>query len=189
MKNKCSIIQDLLMLYIDDLTSEESNEFILEHLDNCNECTDFLESLKVGESELSKLDDSIKPSIELQEKLINKIKKSILNTKMIFASIGLIVGFIFSSGEHTFKAVLILPIIGAIFYLVFKKFYIAPIIVFLLQFIVINVQGIFYMIGSNDKGVIFRDSLQGSIMIAAIYGGLTLLGSLVGLIIKKIIEK
>lgn len=41
MKNgkECSIVQDLLPNYIEHLTSEDSNNFIEEHLKGCQECT------------------------------------------------------------------------------------------------------------------------------------------------------
>ena len=35
---KCEIIRDLLPLYIDGLTSIESNQEIEKHLKNCEEC-------------------------------------------------------------------------------------------------------------------------------------------------------
>ena len=35
---KCEIIRDLLPLYIDGLTSKESNQEIEKHLKNCEEC-------------------------------------------------------------------------------------------------------------------------------------------------------
>ena len=35
---KCSIVKDLLNLYIDDLCSEENNKLIKKHLDSCEKC-------------------------------------------------------------------------------------------------------------------------------------------------------
>ena len=48
MKNEktCNIIQDLLPNYIDNLTNEETNIFIEEHLDTCNNCKNILENMK-----------------------------------------------------------------------------------------------------------------------------------------------
>lgn len=42
----CKIIQDLLPNYIENLTNEETNSFIQEHLRNCNECKEMLDSMK-----------------------------------------------------------------------------------------------------------------------------------------------
>ncbi len=47
MRNKdCKVVQDLLPNYIEKLTSEETNKFIEEHLQECPECKAMLESMK-----------------------------------------------------------------------------------------------------------------------------------------------
>lgn len=40
MENKlsCNIIQDLLPMYVDEISSEETNDYIKEHLDRCDAC-------------------------------------------------------------------------------------------------------------------------------------------------------
>ncbi len=45
-KKECKIIQDLLPNYIENLTSEETNSFIEEHLNYCNDCREKLEIMK-----------------------------------------------------------------------------------------------------------------------------------------------
>lgn len=45
-KRNCKIVQDLLPNYIENLTNEETNNFIGEHLKECNECKEVLESMK-----------------------------------------------------------------------------------------------------------------------------------------------
>lgn len=45
-KRDCNIVQDLLPNYIESLTREETNEFIKEHLEKCNECKKILESME-----------------------------------------------------------------------------------------------------------------------------------------------
>lgn len=45
-KRECKIIQDLLPNYIEDLTNEETNHFIEEHLKECDECQKMLENMK-----------------------------------------------------------------------------------------------------------------------------------------------
>ncbi len=47
---KCEIIRDLFPSYIDELTSEESNEAVEEHLEKCKECRDYLEAMKKGDA-------------------------------------------------------------------------------------------------------------------------------------------
>lgn len=45
-KKDCKIVQDLLPNYIENLTNEETNKFIDEHLKECNECQKTFENMK-----------------------------------------------------------------------------------------------------------------------------------------------
>lgn len=42
---KCEMIRDLLPLYIDGLTSKESNQEIEKHLKNCEECQKYYQEM------------------------------------------------------------------------------------------------------------------------------------------------
>lgn len=46
MKNECSIVCDLLPLYAEDMVSEDTAEFVKEHLGNCPTCRTELEKLR-----------------------------------------------------------------------------------------------------------------------------------------------
>ena len=45
-KKDCKIFQDLLPNYIEDLTNEETNYFIDEHINECPECQKILENMQ-----------------------------------------------------------------------------------------------------------------------------------------------
>ena len=45
-KRNCKIVQDLLPNYIEKLTNEETNNFIEEHLKECNECQNVFDNMK-----------------------------------------------------------------------------------------------------------------------------------------------
>lgn len=45
-KKDCKIVQDLLPNYIEDLTNEETNYFIDEHINECPECQKILENMQ-----------------------------------------------------------------------------------------------------------------------------------------------
>ncbi|WP_075718994.1 zf-HC2 domain-containing protein [Roseburia sp. 499] len=45
-KLTCDTIRDLLPMYVDDMTSEATNELIKEHLSECKECNQILENMK-----------------------------------------------------------------------------------------------------------------------------------------------
>ena len=44
--NECKIVQDLLPNYIENLTNEETNKYIEEHLKKCENCKKVLENMK-----------------------------------------------------------------------------------------------------------------------------------------------
>ena len=45
-KKDCKIVQDLLPNYIDNLTTKESNEFIENHIKECEDCKKVFENMK-----------------------------------------------------------------------------------------------------------------------------------------------
>ncbi len=72
-KNReCKIIQDLFPNYIEGLTSEETNNFILEHINTCGECNSILDSMK-REVKLETL-NADKEEIKYLKKYSKKLK-------------------------------------------------------------------------------------------------------------------
>lgn len=53
MKTACGVIRDLLPLYAENMTAEESNALIREHFDECRDCSEYLKKLQnpIGEDE------------------------------------------------------------------------------------------------------------------------------------------
>lgn len=45
-KLTCDTIRDLLPMYVDDLTSEATNELVKKHISECKECNEILENMK-----------------------------------------------------------------------------------------------------------------------------------------------
>lgn len=68
---KCEIINDLLPLYCDGLTSQVSNEEIEKHLGGCKECTDIYESMR-AENKTDIHDTNIEPLKKVRKK--NRLK-------------------------------------------------------------------------------------------------------------------
>ena len=51
MKNKdCNLVRDLLPNYIENLTNNDTNLFIENHLKDCSECSNILATMKDGEN-------------------------------------------------------------------------------------------------------------------------------------------
>ena len=82
MKN-CKIVQDLMPSYVEKLTSEESNKFIEEHLKECKECNNILDSMK-ADIKLKKV-ETPKEEIDYMKKAKKKmnIAKKILTLIII----------------------------------------------------------------------------------------------------------
>lgn len=75
---KCEIIRDLMPIYIDNLTSDESNMEIEEHLKVCSECSEIY-NLMITDTSSEKIEinkDEIKPF----KKLNRRVFKSVIIT-------------------------------------------------------------------------------------------------------------
>ena len=81
MSKQCKIVQDLLPLYVDKVSSDESNKLIEAHLKECDECNKVLNILK-NEEKVSNVDekDAIK---RFNKKLKRKNLKIIIITILI----------------------------------------------------------------------------------------------------------
>ena len=122
MKTECSVVRDLLPLYIEDMVSTETAQYINEHLKNCNECQAELESLKEGEG-LTAIEK--KPSVDTKDaksfkavmKRMNRQFYSIAYAAIIFL---IFLGFGWTAGDNLMYNSLIMPIVGIFGYYVFK---------------------------------------------------------------------
>lgn len=113
MSEKCEIVRDLLHMYIDDLTSKESNEFINKHLLTCPECTDYYNNLKEAIPELNKNEKA--PSENTENNLMKKIRRKILGgasgLMIFFLTSGIILGVF---GDAIFQEGNPVPIVKSI---------------------------------------------------------------------------
>jgi hypothetical protein len=94
MSLNCNIIQDLLPSYVDEVTSEMSNEQIREHIEQCTECKREYELLK-----LSIVEDNNtleEPSSDVEKKLVKRIKSKlitiVISVMATFLMLGIVVG-------------------------------------------------------------------------------------------------
>lgn len=98
-KTNCSLIKDLLPLYIDDLCSKETTEIVGNHLEICEECNKEYETLKT------------EPKVKLQEdnsqELIKKVNKKFGKDKKwaVIKTISIILVIIIVAGVVAFLKV------------------------------------------------------------------------------------
>ncbi len=86
MKNNCEIIEDLLPLYVENLTSKSSNILIEEHLKECSECQKSLASLK----------DTVHLPMNSDINALKKIKSQIKRTKIYIITLCTLIFIYFS---------------------------------------------------------------------------------------------
>ena len=90
-KKDCKIVQDLLPNYIERLTNEETNQYIEEHLKECDECKSILERMQKD----LKIDDQKREKREV--KYIKKYSNKLRILKIIIFII--IAAFVITTGK------------------------------------------------------------------------------------------
>lgn len=122
MKNECSVIKDLLPLYVEDMVSAETAEYIEEHLKSCPECQSELDIMKnevvlpVTEEKSATASDRAKPFKKMMKRM-NAQFYGLAYSLIIFF---IFLGFGFTAGENMIYNSLIMPIVGIFGYYVFR---------------------------------------------------------------------
>lgn len=126
MKVTCDVILDLIPLVKDGVASEDSTNLVQQHIQECQSCQE--------EYDLFEIPSVTEPSLK-DEKIISAIKRSIFATQLSILFIGAIFGIMLTNSMEMFYNFLIMPIIGAISFFIFKrKAYLALIAIFFLSF-------------------------------------------------------
>ena len=137
MKTECSIVRDLLPLYMEDMVNPETAQYVKSHLAECPECQAELESLKEGDGltaiekkPAADIEDS-KPFKKIMERM-NRQFYSIAYAALIFL---IFLGFGWTGGENLMYNSLIMPIVGIFGYYVFrlKALYKVPILLLIID--------------------------------------------------------
>lgn len=91
---KCEMIRDLMPLYIDGLTSEESNREIEKHLKSCKECRKYYQEMTGEIGEAVPISEEELQDVELIKKMKKKKRRRILGGMAGFVlAIAVIVAF------------------------------------------------------------------------------------------------
>ena len=94
---KCEIIRDLLPLYIDGLTSKESNQEIEKHLKNCEECQKYYQEMTGDIDNFSVITNEEIEDVNLIKKIKKKNRKKALG---IFFGAFVLSGVLIGVGFH-----------------------------------------------------------------------------------------
>ena len=121
MKTECSVVQDLLPLYFEQLVKPETAEYVKEHLLQCDACRREYEAL------VSNNAISVTPSPLKTVEDPKRFKRVMLRLRRQFDSLAysLIIFFIFlgfgwTGGENLMYNSLIMPLVGIFGYYVFR---------------------------------------------------------------------
>ncbi len=95
MKNECSIVRDLLPLYVEQMVSAETGGFVKAHLVECTECREEYEQMKevqVGQEgkrgpEEKENKEAVAPLVTIQRKLRKQKIKTILCTGLFLVAL------------------------------------------------------------------------------------------------------
>lgn len=94
-KENCKIIQDLLPNYIENLTSDETNSYIKNHLENCNECKTVYENMK----------NNLTATVNVKNNEIDFLKK--IRRKIYLLILILLFIFLFILGSYIRKFIIL----------------------------------------------------------------------------------
>lgn len=91
MKKECSIVRDVLPLYFENMVSEDTAEFVQEHLENCSDCAAELETMKSGkqidEVEPTQRENDANVITAVKKKIAKKILKMVTIVCLVFAGL------------------------------------------------------------------------------------------------------
>ena len=121
MKTECSIVRDLLPLYMEDMVSAATAQYINDHLKECSECQKEFENAKEGFN-LPVMHRPVLP--DENAKPFKKMMKR-LNRQIDMLAYALIIFFIFlgfgwTGGENLMYNSILMPLVGIFGYYVFR---------------------------------------------------------------------
>ena len=107
---KCEIIRDLLPLYIDGLTSKESNQEIEKHLKNCEECQKYYQEMTGDIDNFSVITNEEIEDVNLIKKIKKKNRKKALGIfvgAFVLSGVLMGVGFYWTHGVAMYENVIL----------------------------------------------------------------------------------
>ena len=91
MKKECSIVRDLLALYLENMLSEDTAVFVKEHLEKCPDCAAEFEHLKPGgqteKAETIQKENDVYVIMAVKKKIAKKIFKIVAAVCLVFIAL------------------------------------------------------------------------------------------------------
>lgn len=90
MSNQCNLIKDILPLYVEDMVSADTREFVSNHLEHCAECRAELERMRSPAKFVPDIDTDIVPLKKIKKDLFIKRLQTIFFTAIIACAVVMI---------------------------------------------------------------------------------------------------
>ena len=122
MKIECSIVRDLLPLYVEDMVSPETTQYIKSHLAECSECQAEFYSLTEDESYIApnKKHTEISEDSTLFKTVMKRMNRQFYSLAYAALIFLIFLGFGWTDGENLMYNSVIMPIVGIFGYYVFR---------------------------------------------------------------------
>ena len=137
MKTECSIIIDLLPLYVEDMVSPETKQFVEEHLKNCPECSCELEKMRGGEILIPEKKEPEKSEENKKsfKKIMQRINRQSYALSYPIVILAVFLGFSWTSGGNLMYNSLLMPLVGIFAYIIFgwRSVYKMPLLLLLID--------------------------------------------------------
>lgn len=161
-KIPCEVCQDLIPLVQDGAASQESVRLVREHVQECASCKAMLEEGYCPP-----------PAIE-DKKVLQGMRRELTGMGMLLVAGGILMGILFTYSAQMFHNFLLMPAVGGVGYLVFrKKGRWLPLAVLGISYLWLVFQEIW------EQGGITVGAVISPLFFALIYAGLTALGVLI----------
>lgn len=121
MKTECNIIIDLLPLYVEDMVSPETKQFVEEHLSECPECRCELEKMRGGEmlTPAKKEPERTEENKKTFKKIMQRINRQSYAFSYPIVILFVFLGFSWTGGENLMYNSVLMPIVGIFGYCIF----------------------------------------------------------------------
>ncbi|MBR3715527.1 MAG: zf-HC2 domain-containing protein [Clostridia bacterium] len=140
MKTECSVVRDLLPLYVENMVNSETEQYVKSHLEKCPECKAELACL-IAEEDLTVIkkrsDENIDEARPLK-KIMKKINRQLYTLSYFLIIFFIFLGFGWTGGENLMYNSLIMPVVGIFGYYVFrwKAVYKVPLLLLIIDMLV-----------------------------------------------------
>ena len=123
----CDMCMDLMPLVKDGIASEDSRMAVEEHIKNCEACRKLYDG------------ERAEPSINVDlERELGKLKRKLQIFSTVLMMFGVFFGLSLTASDDMFYNSLIMPVIGALGYVIFywKAVYQVPLLLLVIQFLI-----------------------------------------------------